>query len=198
MSTRPAVPLATAPEWLVAEMPAGYQTRFAEIQRLSSEMHAMDRVARLLWETGEPLHEAVGDALSSFKLEVDAVPAAPEALTVKLDGKRRLLVQVATADSTIEKKSPELASVFRLVHEVAGSDDRVVLATNTDRLAPPKGRPAPASKEALDLLGRLGVNVLPTPTLFALWTQAQQDLQRTKTYLDRLHAQDGGLAPAAG
>src|SRR5262245_29721420 len=65
-------PVAATPDWLVAEMPAGYQTRFAEVQRLSAEMHAMDRMARLLWEIGPPLHEAVRDTFASLKFEVDA------------------------------------------------------------------------------------------------------------------------------
>ena len=188
--------MVSAPDWLVAEMPAGYQTRFAEIQRLSAEMHAMDQVARLLWEIGPPLYEAVRDALASLKLEVEPMPATGQTLAVKLDSKRRLLVHVSSAESTIEKKDPELASTFRIVHEAAGSDDRVVLVTNTERLSPPKGRQTPVSTEAGELLKRLGVNILPAPTIFGLWTLAQQDAQRAKTYLDRLHAQDGGAAAA--
>jgi hypothetical protein len=195
MPTKTMATVATAPEWLVAEMPAGYQTRFAEIQRLSAEMHAMDRMARLLWETGESLHEAVSETFAGLKFEIESLAAAPSVLAVKLSSKQRLLVHVAAADSAIEKKSPELAAIFRVVHEIAGADDRVVLVVNNDRLAPPKTRPTPVSTEAADLLSRLGVNILPATTLFALWSQSQQEAQRARVYLERLHGQDGGLAP---
>jgi len=181
-----------APEWVVAEMPAGYQTRYAEIQRLSAEMHSMDRMARLLWETGEPLQEAVKEAFEGLKYDVESLPGG--GLAVKLDSKRRLLVHVAAADAVIEKKSSELASVFQIVHETAGTDDRTVVVTNTDRSTPPKTRPASVSPEAATLLSRLGVNVLPATTLFALWSTSQQHPQRAKAYLDRLHGQDGGTA----
>ena len=195
MPTRTMPAVATAPEWLVAEMPAGYQTRFAEIQRLSAEMNAMDRMARLLWETGDALHEAVRETFAGIKLEVDALAAVPSVVAVKLNSKQRLLVHVVATDSVIEKKSPEIASIFRVVHEIAGSDDRVVLVANSDRLTPPKTRPPAVSAEAVDLLTRLGVNLLPSTTLFALWTQSQQEAQRARVYLERLHAQDGGVAP---
>lgn len=184
-----------APDWLVSEMPAGYQTRFAEIQRLSAEMHAMDQMARLLWETGAPLQEAVRDTIASLKLEIDPVVDAGLGLAAQIDNKRRLLIHVASAESAIEKKSPELASVFKLVHEIAHADDRVVLVTNTDRSAPPKGRPSSVTQEAGDLLERLGVNVLPTTTLFGLWMISLQEPQRARAYLEKLHAQDGGPAP---
>jgi hypothetical protein len=183
------------PDWLVSEMPAGYQTRFAEIQRLSAEMHAMDQMARLLWETGAPLQEAVRDTLASLKLEIDPVADSALGLAVRIDHKRRLLIHVATAESAIEKKSPELASVFKLLHEIAHDDDRVVLVTNTDRSGPPKGRPSSVTEEAGGLLKRLGVNVLPTTTLFGLWTISLQEPQRARAYLEKLHAQDGGPAP---
>lgn len=184
------------PDWMVAEMPAGYQTRYAEIQRLSAEMHSMDRMGRLLWETGAALHEAVRDTFTGLKLDVVELSVTVPVIAVKLDSKRRFCVHVATAESAIEKKSPELASVFRIVHEIAGSEDRAVLVTNTDRTVPPKARPAPVSSEAANLLERLGVNVLPAPALFTLWSFSLQDPQRARTYLDRLHAQDGGMAAA--
>ena len=189
---------ATAPDWLVGEMPAGYQTRFAEIQRLSAEMNAMDKMARLLWETGTPLYEAVRDTFASFKFDVDDAPNDARVIVVKLDPRRRLLMYVAVAETAIEKKSPELATIFKIVHEIAGNGDRAVLVTNVDRTSPPKSRQSAVSADAADLLKRLGANVLPATTLFALWSQSQQDSTRVRTYLDRFHEQDGGTAPTIG
>ena len=40
-------------------MPPGYQTRLGEIERLSADLDAMDRIGRVLWESGEPLRDAV-------------------------------------------------------------------------------------------------------------------------------------------
>ncbi len=197
MNARAATPVsATAPDWLAAEMPPGYQTRFAEIQRLSSEIQSMDRIGRLLWETGPALQEAVGEALTALKYEATA--AAAPLVVVRLDSKRRLLIHVAEAEGPIEKKSPELAHAFHLLHEVAGDGDRVVLMANGHRNTRPRDRAEALTPDALRLLSRMGANFVSTTTLFSLWMLSFQDPGRTRASIDQLHAQDGGVfAPPA-
>jgi hypothetical protein len=194
VSTRQvASPASLIPDWVVQEMPPGYQTRFAEIQRLSSEIHAMDRMGRLLWETGPALGEAAGDALAAMKYEVEQITAGDAtALVVKLDTKRRLLVHVAEGTGLIEKKSAELAHAFTLLHELAGDHDRVVLVANGEAATPPKDRSASITADALQLLGRMGANFLESSALFKVWTTSVQDPNRAKSLIDQLHAQDGG------
>ena len=177
-------------------MPPGYQTRFAEIQRLSAEMKSMDKFARLLWESGPALREAVAETLAALKFTIEPVQGDASLFIAKLDQRRRLLVAVAETDGIIEKKSPELAKAFRLVHEIGGDDDRTVLVTSGDRTKPPSARAADVTPEALKLLTRLGVNVLPAATLFSVWSLSQMDPARAKTYVERVHATDGGMAAA--
>jgi hypothetical protein len=179
------------PEWIVAQMPPGYQTRYAEIQRLSAELSGMDRMGRLLWESGPALRETVREAFTSMKFEVDDT-AAPS-LAMKIDGKRRLLVYVAESGETLEKRSPELAGVFKVVHEVAGSDDRVVFAVNPNGLLPPASRPDPMTTDASTLLTRMGVNIMPTAALFSAWTLSLTDAPRARGWVERLHEQDGTI-----
>ena len=78
----------------------------------------------------------------------------------------------------------------------SGNDDRTAVVVNTHREAPPKERPAPVTADAATLLGRLGVNVLPAATLFAVWSLSLSDPQRARAYVEHLHAQDGGMASA--
>lgn len=180
-----------APEWLVAEMPPGYRNRYEEIQRLTAEIRGMDQVGRLLWEQGDALREAVRDAFVALKTEPEW-SADGTFLTVKVDGKRRLLVHVAGGDGPIEKKSEAVAAAFRTLQEATGADDRAVLVTTGDRNTPPKQRGETATPEAQDLLKRMGVNVLPCPTLFNLWMLSLTELNEARTYLELLHGQDGG------
>lgn len=195
MNARAATPAAaTAPDWLTAEMPPGYQTRFAEIQRLSAEIQSMDRIGRLLWETGPSLYEAVAETLAALKYDTEQTTAATvPVLIVRLDSKRRLLIHVAEAEGPIEKKNPELAHAFQLLHEAAGDGDRVVLAANSDRHKPPKDRTQPMTPDALHLLSRMGANFISTSALFSLWMSSFQDPARTRAAFDHLHAQDGGV-----
>lgn len=181
------------PDWLAAEMPPGYQNRLAEIRRLTDELEAMDRFGRLLWQTGEPLAGALHDTFKAIGLDTEPLAGTPASgVQVKLDGRRRLFLQAASTPTPLQKSDTELAQLFRLVQEVAEESDRVVLVTNGDPLTAPADRTDPVGPEALTLLRRLGVNVAQGSAIFGLWTLWQQDKERARAGLDRLHAQDGG------
>ncbi|MCC7010525.1 MAG: hypothetical protein IT184_17080 [Acidobacteria bacterium] len=197
MSTLTVDRLAAPPAWVVDQMPPGYRTRLSEIERLAGELREMDRFARLLWEVGGPLEDAVRDAFAAMKLEIDPVPPpGTRRVAVRLKHGRRLLVEVADADGRIQKKSPAVARVFQLVQEVAGHNDRVVLVATSDAERRPTDRPDPVDADALALLERLGVNVMSGPAMFAFWSLWLQDADRARKYLDRLHEQDGGVFQA--
>ncbi len=183
--------VAGAPKWIAAEMPPGYQTRLLEIERLSADLKAMDRIGCVLWETGETLREAVGTLFASIKCEVDLTPGDTGAMAVDLGGSRRLLLVVSETGSTIQKTDEELSRSFQAV-QFAGANDRVVLVVNHHPAAPPADRPAPILPDALGVLQRMGVDVLTTLTLFRLWRLSLEDQQKARKALDYLHAQDGG------
>jgi hypothetical protein len=184
--------LELGPDWLAAEMPPGYNTRLQEIQRLSEELRAMGRFGQLLWTVGDELTEAVRDAFAAMKFETGPGGQA-SALTVALEGHRRLLVLVSSSQDTIQKKSPELGQIFQLHQDAVGESDRIVLVVNCHAATRPTERPAALDPEAMKLLQRLGANLLPAPSLFALWTLSLQDRDRARGYVDRLHQQDGGV-----
>jgi hypothetical protein len=182
------------PEWLITEMPPGYQNRVAEIRRLSEDLGAMDRFGRLLWQVGPQLHEAVRETFVALKLEAESRPGpADSEVAVKLDSRRRLLLYVSAAVGTIQKKSEDLAHVFQMLHESAEDTDRVVLVANSDPVTRPTDRTEEMSPEAVNFLKRMGANFLAAPTLFKLWTLSLQDQDRARKHIERLHAQDGGM-----
>jgi hypothetical protein len=187
--TQPA--LAEAPDWMATEMPPGYQTRLFEVQRLSADLHAMDRIGRVLWETGDPLRDAVGEVFGALGCEVEITPGTAGAIAAKLGESRRLVLLVSRADSPIQKTNEELAQVFQAV-QFAAVDDRVVLVASNDPATPPADRPDPILPDALGVLHRMGVDVMTTATLFKLWRLSLEDKQKARKALERLHAQDGG------
>lgn len=182
-----------APDWVVAEMPPGYQNRVAEIRRLSEELHEMSRFARLLWAIGPELRESVRDVFTALKFDATLMDApSDQALAVRLDAKRHLLLHVSATEGTIDKKSPEIAQVFRMLHEVAGEHDRVVLVVNGDRMQQPSDRPDYLAPDALRMIQRLGANCVTAPTLFKLWTLSGPEPDRARKFVERLYDQDGG------
>jgi hypothetical protein len=181
------------PDWFVAAMPHGYQTRLAEIQRLTAELQEMDRFGRALLETGARLGDVVGDVFAVMKYDVHPMVANDTSnLVVKLDNKRRLLMSASAEEGPIERKSAEVARVFGLLHEHAEPTDRVVLVANIDPMVPPPQRVDPVTPDALAFLQRLGVNIVTGPLMFALWSLSLQESNRAQKCVDRLHAQDGG------
>jgi hypothetical protein len=197
MTGRTDLAVAAAPDWIVAEMPPGYETRLLEIKRLSAELQAMSGIGRVLWETGEALKGAVGTLFAALKCEVDPTPSDTGAIVVGLGGTRRLLLVVSGAGSPIQKTNEELTRSFQAV-QFAGANDRVVLLVNNNPALPPADRPDPVLPDALGVLQRMGVDVLTTVTLFRMWRLSIEDQQKARKALDRLHAQDGGqfLLPA--
>ena len=192
MSADKRLELDATPDWLSGEMPPGYQTRLLEIQRLSADLREMEQSGRLLWRVGDDLAESIGDAFVALGFEAERTPDSGSVI-VKLSDRRRLLLHVSGSTDPIQKKSPELTHVFQLLNETAEAADRVVLATNTSPDIPPADRAMAVGPEALDLLQRLGVNVLTGPALFGLWRLALEEKDRARKFVDWLHEQDGGM-----
>src|SRR6187551_3170210 len=98
------------PDWVVAEMPAGCQNRLSEIQRLIADLHEMGRFARLLYEVGPALAEAMRDAFAALKVESELLQGASgTGVLAALDRKRRLLLIASGATTTtIDKRSPDV------------------------------------------------------------------------------------------
>ncbi len=184
--------VAGAPDWVVAEMPPGYQTRLLEIARLSADLQAMNGIGSVLWETGELLRSAVVTLFAALTCGVEPTPVDAGAIAVSLGGSRRLLLVVSGASSPIQKTNEELTRSFHAV-QFAGANDRVVLIINTHPSTPPADRPDGILPDAVGVLQRMGVDVLTTVTLFRLWRLSLEDQQRARKALDALHSQDGGL-----
>ncbi len=169
MSGRAQPPARLGPDWVVTEMPAGYQNRVAEIQRLAADLEAMTRFGRLLCEIGPPLSDAVLELITALKFEAALLPGpVPSVIGVKLDSRRRLLLYVSAIADPLDKKSPELG---------VGS----------------------ITPDTAAFLARMGAGHVTAPTLFSLWKLSLQEPDRARAQLERLHAQDGGTfqLPAA-
>jgi len=185
---------AATPEWLTEEMPPGYKNRIEEIARLTKELQVMWPFGRLLWATGPQLSDTVRDVFTALKLEVEPILSGDDSfLAVRLEGNRRLLVYVSSSREVVEKKGADVATVFRMLHELADENDRGIFVINPYGNMPPTARPEGLSADALAIVKRLGVNVLTGPSVFQLWTLATQDPERASRFIELLHEQDGGM-----
>jgi hypothetical protein len=182
-----------APDWVLAQMPSGYQNRVAEIRRLSAELEDMGRFGRLLWSIGPDLREAVLDLFGALRFQAELLEGnGGSSIAVRFDAQRRLLLHIAGTEATIDKQSSEVAHVFGMIHQMATDYDRVALVANCDRMHQPSDRPDSVAPDALRLLQRMGANVVAAPTLFKVWVAAGHDVEQARRLIGRLHEQDGG------
>jgi len=182
------------PEWVVAEMPPGYQNRVAEIQRLASDLQEMGQFGSLLYQVGPELGESVRRVFAAMKFEADTMKEpVSSGIAVRLDAHRRLLLIPSAATDAIQKKSPELAKVFQVLHEVADEGtDRVALITNADPGTRPADRAAAITPDALAFLVRMGASHLQASTLFEMWKLSLTDAAHARGQVDRLYRQAPG------
>lgn len=193
MSAQDQTTVEIGPDWVVAEMPPGYQNRVREIQMLMADLEAMGRFGRLLTETGARLGEVVRDVFASLRYETALMSdATSTAVVVALEGRRRLLVHVSGDGLVIQKKSPEIARVFQVLQDVAEESDHVVFVTNAEPHQKPADRGRSVTAEAESLLSRLGVSHVSALTLFSLWKLSLQEPERAREQVVRLHAHEGG------
>jgi hypothetical protein len=181
------------PDWVVAEMPAGYQNRLSEIQRLIADLREMGRFARLVYEVGPALADAMRDVFAALKLETELLqgPSATGVLAA-LDRKRRLVLIASDAAAPIDRRSPDVAAVFHTLQDVTEESDRVALVTNVDAERRPADRSVQLTPDALAFLTRMGASHVTGSTLFNLWKLSLQDMDRARAQLERLHAEAPG------
>ena len=193
MSTSVQTPIASTPDWVVSEMPPGYQNRMAEIRRLTEEMQSMTRFGRLLTDLGAPLGESVRDLFASLQLQSEVIPgSAGTGVVVSLEGRGLLLFRVASDERTIQKRSPEMMLVFQLLQELAGDRDRVIFVTNADPQIQPSERSSGLAPDAAAFLNRMGAAHVTASTLFSLWKLSLDEPERAREVALRLHAHENG------
>jgi len=176
-------------DWVVDEMPPGYQNRLAEIRRLTADLEEMGRFSSLLCDVGVALRDVVRELFVSLKFDVEPLPVA---LAVRLEGRRRLLLHVSEDELMVQKKSGEIAQLFQILHELAEEDDRVVFVTNTEPATRPAERGEAVAPDALAFLQRMGVIHVPAATLFVLWKLSLQEPERAREQVMRLFGHAGG------
>ena len=191
-ATAPTTIIESSPSWVVAEMPPGFQNRVAEIQRMMADLEEMGRFGRLLYKVGPDLGAVVAQLSSAMKYETAVIPGDARGVAVRLDAHRRLLLHPAASTTTIQRKDPEVARLFRLLHEEADDTDRVVLITNTEPDKPLIDRGETLAPDALAFLARMGTGHVASSTLFAIWKLWLGDPGLARAQIERLYTAPPG------
>ena len=183
------------PEWLTQELPEQYAEIAQKIATLREEARTYEEVAAVLWHTGSSLTSAVRDLFTAIGFEAELSEYGTNYdLRVSLGNGRRMLIDVVSEQQSLDRKSPHIARILKVLQEDAGEKDRVVLAANIQPHVPPAARRGePVSVDAMRLIQGLGANFVPTSALFGLWKASLADRDHAKNCVLRLYSMDGGI-----
>jgi hypothetical protein len=183
------------PEWVTAELPEQYADIARQMAALKEQARAYEGVAGVLWQRGSALTSAVRDLFVALGFETELAEYGAHCdMRVNLGNSRRLLVEVVSEAQTLDRRSPHISRILKVLQEDAGERDRVVLAANVfPDVAPSARRGDPVATDAMRLIQGLGANLVPTSTLFGIWKQSLQDAQQAKSSVMNLYAMDGGI-----
>lgn len=183
------------PEWVAGEMPPRYVEIAGRLAVLKQEAREFERIGEVLWQTGSPLAQATRDLFNALHFDAELTSAGTNYdLSVKLDGGKRLLIEIVGSLGPVSKKSRQIAQALRAIQEDATDQDRVVIVANAFcGKAPSARKEDPAAADALRLIQGLGANFVTTSTLFGIWRYSLQNLQEAKKSILNLHELDGGI-----
>ena len=186
---------AQTPDWVTPELPEQYAEIARQIAGLKEQARAYEGISAVLWQTGSALTSAVADLFMSLGFETElAEYGATCDLRVHLSDGRRLLVDVVSERQGLDRKSPHIARILKVLQDEAGEKDRVVMAANIGfDQALSERRGEPVSVEAMRLIQGLGANFVPTSALFGIWKASLTDALQARNSVMRLHSMDGGI-----
>jgi hypothetical protein len=192
-----APPDATPPDWVPAQLPAEYQELQAKRATIEARLTTIDEMAALLWQQSDPLTRAVVRVFQAagFDAALTASGATYDVTVTASGVDGRLLIEVRGVDGAVNKSSRKIGQILDAVQHEQQGKDRVILALNAHRTAPPEDRQKleVVTADALRLLSRLDAVILPTPILFKVWLTAERDQHAAATELRRLWTEPAGI-----
>jgi hypothetical protein len=183
------------PPWVTDELPPQAADIARQIAALRERAKQYEGVAGVLWQTGPALLACVRELFTALQFETEPMNGNSNYdLRVNLDGGRRLLVEVVSANEPIDRRSTHISRVLRALQEDAGETDRVIIAANVFPSLPVPSRHAdPVTTDAMRLIQGLGANFVPTSALFGLWKSSLHDFPQAKKSIFNLYSMDGGI-----
>jgi hypothetical protein len=183
------------PAWISAELPDQYAEIARQIAALREQARAYEGVAGVLWQRGSALTSAVRDLFVAVGFEAELAEYGSHCdLRVNLGDNRRLLVEVVSEEQGLDRRSPHLGRILKLLQEEAGERDRIVLAVNVfPDVQPSARRKEPVTIEALRLIQGLGANFVPTSALFGIWKRSLTEPEQARNSVMNIYAMDGGI-----
>jgi len=191
------VAIGDAPDWLNNYFVPHAKALDEHINKLADEKAKYDRLAYVLYGTGDELQDSV--ALLLTELGLDVQPQPPGA---NIDLKARHIslnmgfaVEVTGTKDVIRKDSNKVAQAWQYLQERAGTadeNDRLVIVANSQYHLDPKQRNQEGyTPDIAKLLGNNGILMITASQLYEQWKAVHEGDKSSDDLLSELHSSSG-------
>jgi hypothetical protein len=186
-----------APEWLSNYLVTRAKELDDNINKLADEKAKYDKLAYVLYGTGDELTTSVALLLHELGLDVQTQPPG-----ANIDLKARhsrlnmgFAVEVTGTKDIIRKDSNKVAQAWQHLNDCAGTaneNDRLVIVANTQHHLDPKQRNQEGyTRDIAKLLGKNGVLMITVLQLYEQWKSVHEGKRAADDVVRELHSSFG-------
>ena len=191
------IALGDAPDWLSDYLVPRAKDLGEQIKKLADEKEKYDKLAYVLYGTGDELATSVALLLSELGLDVKPQPPG-----ANIDLKARhsrlnigFAVEVTGTKDVIRKDSSKVAQAWQYLNERLGTpegNDRLVIVANSQYHLDPKQRGQEGyTPDIVKLLGNNEVLMITTSQLYELWKAVHEGHRSSDDLVQELHNSSG-------
>lgn len=191
------IAIGDAPDWVESYLVPLATDLNRQIQKLREQKLRYDKIAYVLYGTGDELEESVILLLSEIGLDVKHQPRGANIdLTANHGGLGiGFGFEVTGTKGVISKDSNKISQAWQYLNDRVGTsqeNDRLVIIANTQyHLAPEDRTKESFTPEVVKLLGSNGVLLVTTLQLYEQWKSVHEAQKMKEDIVKELHRQSG-------
>jgi hypothetical protein len=187
------ISITDAPDWVSSYLVKRAKEVKDQIKQLKTEKLTFDRIAYVLYGTGDELEKSVALLFEQLGLQVEK---QPRGANIDIKAKHSKLgigfaIEVTGIKGTIRKRSNKVTQAWQHISDSKGtedSDDRIVIVANTEcHLHPNQRNKASFSSNVVGLLQDNGVLLITTMQLYDLWRGVHEGNKKVEEVLLHLY-----------
>jgi hypothetical protein len=191
------IPLGDTPKWLESFIVPHAESLISQINKLTEEKERYDRLAYILYGTGEELESSVVSLLEDINLSVER-----QGISANIDLKAKhtelgsgFAIEITGTKDIIRKDSSKIGQAFKYLTDRAGTKeekDRLIIVANTQFHLDPKQRNTEGyTPEVVELLHKNGVLMITTVQLYQLWRMVHEGEKTANDLIKELYKTSG-------
>jgi len=191
------IALGDAPDWLSNYLVPRAKALDDEINKLANEKGKYDKLAYVLYGTGDELATSVTLLLNELGLDVQPQPSGANIDLKAIHHRLNIgfAVEVTGTKDIIRKDSNKVAQAWQYLNERVGTPeekDRLVIVANSQYHLDPKRRNLEGyTPDIAKLLGNNGVLMITTSQLYEQWKAVHEGHRSSDDIVQELHSSSG-------